>query len=282
MKILLICDKFDGWSAFNRCKAIKKHGDGDGYEFDITFGISQPNDPFNHIDKYDFFHWHYTGALTNKYKQIIAHKEKMIITVVNERSLLQGVECDIPKMEEMMKAVAACTSLGKKIADIYGVQYIPNGIDFGLFREPRPFVVGYVGTNRPNKNVEMLQKVCEELGITLKKSCYLENQVHHDDIWKEYQRMDVFVHPSMTEGCSNPVLEALAMNVPVIMTRQGIWHEFQGMVEFIEPTEESLRNALARRNTRKVILERFGWPDIVQRYKTVYDAAYRRNHAVHN
>lgn len=282
MKILLICDKFDGWSAHNRCKAIKKYGDGDGYEFDIDYGIENKTDPFSKIDAYDFLHFHYTGGLTKRHGQIMHFKEKVIVTIVNERSLLQSVECNVPMMEEIIKSVAGCTSVSKKIADIYNVKYIPNGIDFDIFSAPRPFVVGYVGTNRPNKNVKMLQKVCDDLEITLHKVCYKENQVEHKDICAEYLKMDVFIHPSITEGCSNPVLEALAMNLPVIMTKQGIWHEFEGMVEYIEPTEESIKAVLSRRNTRSVIHERFNWVDIVNRYKDVYEAARKIEYAQHN
>jgi glycosyltransferase involved in cell wall biosynthesis len=274
MKILLIADKLDGWSANNRCKAIQKFGTGDGYQFDITYGVNNKIDPINLVDQYDILHWNYTGALTHRHHAIMEYRRKMIITIINERSLLNGVECDIPKMEEMMRSVAATTSVNKKIADMYNVEYIPNGIDFDLFAEPRPFVVGYVGSNRPNKNNQLLQRCCDNLGIKLHKACYKENQVAHEDMWREYHKIDVFVHPSFTEGCSNPVLEALAMNVPVIMTREGIWHEFEGMVEYIEPTEESITAALSRRLTRKVIQERFNWSDIVERYKKVYDRVY--------
>jgi glycosyltransferase involved in cell wall biosynthesis len=79
------------------------------------------------------------------------------------------------------------------------------------------------------------------------------------------------VHPSSTEGNSNPLLEALAMNVPIICTEAGIvGREFKDLVTIIEPTYESLYKALVRFKSRQRIIERFQWKDICQTYKDFY------------
>ena len=186
-------------------------------------------------------------------------------------------DINLEKANKMLFGCCGVTSVGYKMADLYKCEYIPNGVDLEEFHSPKKIIVGYTGTSRPNKNFSLLEKVCNDLGLKLKAYLYENARVPHEDMWNEYRKFDVFVHPSVSEGASNPILEALAMNVPVICTAQGIVpREFSDLVTIIEPNYNSLYNALKKFNSRKVIEDRFQWKNLCEKYKMFYERMYER------
>jgi glycosyltransferase involved in cell wall biosynthesis len=100
----------------------------------------------------------------------------------------------------------------------------------------------------------------------------------------------VFVLPSLNEGISNTILEAMATGLPVVATAVG------GNVELVDDAtgmlvtagdDAALARALGRyladaelrtahgRNARAVAVERFSLPAMVAGYQGVYDALAR-------
>jgi glycosyltransferase involved in cell wall biosynthesis len=230
-------------------------------------------------ENYDFVHINFTGCLEYYLPLAEQYPEKLLITLINERSLLEGFDINIEKANKVIYSACGVTSVGYRMADTYrGVEYIPNGVDLDNdFRNHKRPIVGYCGTNRPNKNFQLLEKVCNDLKLKLHALTFEGVRVPHEDMWNEYRKMDVFVHPSLTEGASNPILEALAMNIPVICTDAGIVRrEFIDLVTIIEPNYQSLYNALKKFDTRKIIAERFQWKDICKRYQLFYERCYAR------
>ncbi len=106
-------------------------------------------------------------------------------------------------------------------------------------------VVGYVGRLRYEKDISTLLNVAERVIQVHPESCFLiigdgpvrkesEEQVQRmgltdkilfpgfrKDTMNVYAALDVFVSASLTEGTPNTVLEAFAMEVPVIHTEVG-------------------------------------------------------------
>jgi glycosyltransferase involved in cell wall biosynthesis len=272
--ILLLPDHAeDSWSACNRCRQIKKTLT--DFDIDIrgAFDFPFPNDLQEMqeiIKKYDLIHINFTGRLEEYYDLYQRAPKKLIITLINERSFLEGFECKVEKSMEMLMGCNTATSLSKKQADLFKIEYIPNGVDLELFNNPRKPKVFYSGTKRPNKNVELLEEVCKDLGLELYSCTYENNRVPHEKMPEQYRKCDIFVHPSLTEGSSNPVLEALAMQLDVYMTRQGNWHEFEGYVTYFEPTYCDLYEKLKKYTSRKLIESKFTWSAICNKYRLLY------------
>jgi len=76
-----------------------------------------------------------------------------------------------------------------------------------------------------------MSQACSELDRYSRPAFYDDKQLPHDKMRDYHRSLDVYVHVSFTEGVNNTVIEALACNIPVIMTRQGVWMELDGYVE---------------------------------------------------
>ncbi len=136
-------------------------------------------------------------------------------------------------------AVIATNNQLKNIAERVNTNtyLIPNGIDLEIFKPPnkrpdRMFTVGFSGNiwgmGGNYKGWQFYVGTTLSLyGLVKKKEC-LHNgpkgqmQVKHEDMVREfYHKIDCLILPSMGEGCSNVVGEALACGVPVLITKVG-------------------------------------------------------------
>ncbi len=82
-------------------------------------------------------------------------------------------------------------------------------------------------------NIQPIQFLINELHLD--NEIKLLGELNHDKIIDELNRADVFVHPAISEGFSNAVLEAQAMGVPVICTDadglpENVEHNITGFV----------------------------------------------------
>lgn len=107
-----------------------------------------------------------------------------------------------------------------------------------------------------------------------------------DDVPAMLRALDVFVLPSLSEGISNTILEAMASGVPVVATDVGGNPELVAEGETGSLVPRSDPDALARalldqvrqpavrlaqgRRALQVIQERFGLPVMVARYAGIY------------
>lgn len=124
----------------------------------------------------------------------------------------------------------------------------------------------------------------------------VDNLSLHDVVWMAGERsdiadlmaqMDVFVLPSLAEGVSNTVLEAMASGLPIIATNVG------GNPELVSPgingllvpvdDDQALAKAIVKlasekqlcddmgSNSRKRIEDNFNWNKTVNQYLEIYD-----------
>lgn len=118
----------------------------------------------------------------------------------------------------------------------------------------------------------------------------LERQVllagEREDIPDLLRAMDVFLQPSLGEGVSNTVLEAMATALPVIATRVGGNPELvkEGVTGFLVPVDDdaALADTIARavaspsladmgQRGRERVLHEFVWERTVDAYLSLYD-----------
>jgi sugar transferase (PEP-CTERM/EpsH1 system associated) len=212
--------------------------------------------------------------------------------------------------EDIRRWLEAVVRVRRPVARIY------NGVDTVAFR-PRgearegggglgipedAFVVGSVGRLDPIKNFPAFVEAARRLGARARfvlvgdgpERARLESLAggavkflgEREDVPDLFRAFDLFVLPSLNEGVSNTILEAMASGLPVVATRVG------GNVELVEegrtgtlvpPGDAGALEAAVRRYLddpalaraqgaagRARVLERFGIDAMVRGYEAVY------------
>ncbi|MFW6135027.1 MAG: glycosyltransferase family 4 protein [Elusimicrobiota bacterium] len=122
----------------------------------------------------------------------------------------------------------------------------------------RPHAIMFVGINR-DESLEKLRKNLNHRHRVIYTG-------YTNRVLPFYKIMDIFVLSSVTEGLSRAILEAFAMNVPVICTSAGgntdiVKHKITGML--FEPDDEKrltqcIQIILSNNNLKKSITEKAG------------------------
>jgi len=266
MKILLVHRDKNRWATTLRAEALKKQWVDD--EVDITYASNLPAG-----DKYDVIHFLYSGKLSEQRNYILKYKKKVFTTLASQRTL-DGRYDKLKHLIEIYQQTVCCVvqnpHLGYEFIKLTGknnVVYIPNGVDEKLFYGR--FNVGFVGArdSMEHKGFALIKKACDELGLELIVSIETSK---HEEMPEFYNKMDCLVIASLSEGCNNPTLEALAMNIPVISTAVGIVSELEG-VTIVDRDVESIKQALRKLSGRIQILEKYTWEKIAKKYHNLYE-----------
>jgi sugar transferase (PEP-CTERM/EpsH1 system associated) len=128
-----------------------------------------------------------------------------------------------------------------------------------------------------------LEMLIDELGI----GDFVWMTGDRNDIPEILRLLNIFVLPSIGEGISNTILEAMATGLPIIATNVGGNPELveDGVNGYIVPlgnpeklaeyiiklTESSNKRSLMGKASLKKVHEKFNWDSTVEKYLTVYD-----------
>ena len=276
-KILLVHNDSFEWSATIRAEALKKQWYRD--KVDIVHSSKLPDG-----NKYDIIHFLYSGGITKQIDYILKNKHKVFTTLASERTLdllFDKEELLVKIYKETVCCVCHNYYLLGRLNALTGQDnavYIPNGVDTNLFN--KKFVVGFVGAKEDkseHKGLEIIKKACIDLDIEL-KIANQKDYKHNEIADKFYKHINCLIIASKSEGCNNPILEAMAMNIPVISTKVGIAGDLVGVI-IAQRNVESLVNCIRRIYTRCQILEKYTWKIVAENYKNLYKK-YERNDTV--
>lgn len=176
---------------------------------------------------------------------------------------------DSMRYGEDFKKVSAIIATNETLADIAkqsnpNTVVIPNGVDLERFKPPTPcpnldrkFCIGFAGNiaggGAEYKGWQYFVQAGVQLmlqGVEQRHLLHNVNQIpHHEMPEGFYHLIDALVLPSMGEGCSNVVSEALACGVPVLTTKVGFHGEKLVDGEnclFIERSEDSIKAAVMK------------------------------------
>lgn len=138
-----------------------------------------------------------------------------------------------------------------------------------------------------------LRKVCEEMisSAGIGEQCWLAGS--RDDVPRLLRQLDLFVLPSLAEGVSNTILEAMASGLPVVATRVGGNVELvvEGETGMLVPADDprGMATAMAEYITRPSLMQahgaagrsrvvaEFSMDKMVSGYLEVYDSLCRQH-----
>lgn len=140
-----------------------------------------------------------------------------------------------------------------------------------------------------------LKKLASELGV--KERVDFRGYVRHDELPGIYRDADIFVLPSLWEGMSNTLLEAIASGLPVIVTETGGTAELVKDIGkgrgngIIIPKQdpEAISEAVVRllsdrelsatmgKRSREIALE-FSWGSVAGQYLAYYEKCAKKGH----
>lgn len=169
-------------------------------------------------------------------------KQLSVAELTSLRSLVYGVVS--VSTENKRKCIAF------HLADSERIIVLPNCVDTKLFKRldseslkkelglnENDFVIAFVGGFIPRKGPDRIAEAIKLIGDPSIKSIFIgrtfpgypfdfdcpgivfKGMVDHDSIPEYLSCSDIFVLPTQKEGCSNAIIEALSMGLPVISSK---------------------------------------------------------------
>lgn len=197
------------------------------------------------------------------------------------------------KVAKMLKNITGVISVStenkrilveRKIVDADKIGVFPNGVDNSRFYQrdkiqmrkklgfgEKDFIVAFVGHFNNRKGSKRLSKALEKLdGV---KSIFIGSgpdtptspgiifmgRVPHENIPEYLSASDVFVLPTLNEGCSNAVIEAMACGLPIISSDRSFNDDILNEENSIriDPNDiESIRSAIKLLRDNKDLREK--------------------------
>jgi glycosyltransferase involved in cell wall biosynthesis len=180
----------------------------------------------------------------NDIKKYIFSPEKVAAC----RSGLENADRVVALSRDLVEMAHALTPIEDKARIIYNSVHVPESVWSRPRSEKEPFLIGCAGIFKYAKGLPYIFKAVERLksrrDLVLEllgelreseREVYhqmvnktgIENilrftqAIPHEQVCRWLQGLDVFVLPSVSEGCPNILMEAMASGVPSIATRTG-------------------------------------------------------------
>ena len=172
------------------------------------------------------------------------HRKMTQEAIEDVKNTVRGVICVSSKSKK--------ESIDAGFADENQCVVIPNAIDDSLFY-PRDrhqmrlkhgfnnddFIVAFVGQFNGRKGVHRLSEALSRLNNPKIKAMFmgrgaerptykhtiLEGTVNHDELPEYLSAADVFVLPTVNEGCCNAIIEAMACRLPILSSDRDFNHD---------------------------------------------------------
>jgi len=168
---------------------------------------------------------------------------------------------------------------GTRVTARKGINYLIEAV-YGLHQKYPQICVTVIGEGNEKENLENLSK---KLGI--KDKIIFLGRVEYNKINAYYQEASVFVLPSLNEGMSNAMLEALASGLPIIATDTGGTRELvsdgeNGFIIKMKDSndiankievlikDEDLRLKMAKKSREKAL--QLSWKNVAAKYYEIY------------
>lgn len=131
--------------------------------------------------------------------------------------IYNGINTEIFKPDENMpdREKFIITSGASRLTDRKGLNYLVEAVAILVSKYPN-VQLKIIGEGNAKKRLEELSEK-----MKIKDKVEFIGRVSHREVSKYYQEADVFVLPSLNEGMSNAMLEALSSGLPLLATDTG-------------------------------------------------------------
>jgi len=160
-----------------------------------------------------------------------------------------------------------------------GIRFLIQAFDILLKRYDYIRLI-IVGDGNERVSLENLAQ-----GLGIKDKVVFTGPISHDNVWEYYQKASIFVLPSLNEGMSNTMLEALACGLPLLATDTGGTRElvtdnkngfivkmkdFNDLAEKIEKflLDRSLEEKMGKES--RLLAEKLSWETVAKEYTDLY------------
>jgi glycosyltransferase involved in cell wall biosynthesis len=172
-----------------------------------------------------------------------------------------------------------------------------HGVDIELFNKDRytkvsndVLTIGVSGRDSTNKSFGVIKSACNKLGLRFLSAQYGSSKVPKEKMPEFYNKIDVYVCFSKSEGLHNGTMESGCFCVPVVSTKCGgseemIQDKVSGLL--IERNEQSLIDALETMKNKelresmgnefyKEIMTNWTWEKKVEDYRKMFNLYFEK------
>ena len=248
-KVLLVCDK-PFWAYGAIANSLVKYNTSSEFDIDIYYLKEEPNNIEKVYKEYDlifFMAWQLIGGMgllkvNNYYPKI---NLQSCITGIhshhawdNKQSLPDKNTIPPKKLIRYLNRFRSINTVSKRLyylfkdSGVKSIFYTPNGVDTDIFKPMVPLElsgqikIGFSGNTKSHDwrkgLTEFIIPAAEKSKVKLVTAQFSKNElVDQKEMPALYNKCDVYVCASSSEGFSLAVLEAAACGRPVISTRVG-------------------------------------------------------------